>query len=245
MKKLIALLLCICLALGMVPAVAEEAAETVITSKTFPVYFKAVENVWREDFPVYFLNGVEDMPFINLEDWKDVLKYAYDEADFTGEKKFELALEPSEDGKAVTLTRENGYFMKVDFEAGTIGFPDYVMFVQPPFLPYMEIGGSPETMNGEPFLLKYTQSRNLYGDITVVNLKEYDIPMVAQHGKYLLPLQTLTAFSLGYTDMSLYYNGQALYLSDIQTMADPKDSLNTNQTLAQFLTPDVERKSVV
>ena len=182
------------------------------------------------------------MPFINLEDWKDVLKFAYNESDFTGEKKFDLTLEVSEDGKAVTLTRENGYFMKVDFEEGTIGFPDYVMFVQPPFLPYMEIGGSPETMNGEPFLLKYTQSRNLYGDITVVNLKEYDIPMVAQDGKYLLPLQTLTAFSLGYTDTSLYYNGQALYLADIQTMTNPKDSLMTNQAINTLLTPSVTEK---
>ena len=242
MKKLVALFLCVCLALGMVPAVAEDAAETVITSKTFPVYNKTVESVWREDFPVYFLNGVEDMPFINLEDWKDVLKFAYNESDFTGEKKFDLTLEVSEDGKAVTLTRENGYFMKVDFEEGTIGFPDYVMFVQPPFLPYMEIGGSPETMNGEPFLLKYTQSRNLYGDITVVGLKEYDIPMVAQDGKYLLPLQTLTAFSLGYTDTSLYYNGQALYLADIQTMTNPKDSLMTNQAINTLLTPSVTEK---
>ena len=44
MKKLIALLLCACLALGMVPAVAEDAAATEaapqITSKTFPVYNK-------------------------------------------------------------------------------------------------------------------------------------------------------------------------------------------------------------
>ncbi|MBR3431031.1 MAG: hypothetical protein IKG87_13105 [Clostridia bacterium] len=242
MKKLIALLLCICLALGMVPAVAEDAAETVITSKTFPVYSKAVGNVWREDFPVYFLNGVEDLPFINLEDWKDVLKYAYDDTDFTGEKKYDLTLETSEDGKAVTLTRETGYYMVVDFEEGTITYPDYVMFVQPPFLPYLEIGGSPETMNGEPYLLKHTQSRNLYGDITVVNLKEYDIPMVAQDGKYLLPMQTLNAFSLGYMDTSLYYNGQALYLSGIQTMQDPKDALNANPALAAFVTPDVMEK---
>ena len=116
------------------------------------------------------------------------------------------------------------------------------MFVQPPFLPYMEIGGAPETMNGEPFLLKYTQSRNLYGDITVVDLKEYDIPMAAQDGKYLLPLQTLNAFSLGYTDTSLYYNGQALYLADIQTMTNPKDSLMTNQAINTLLTPSVTEK---
>ena len=62
MKKLFALFLCLCLMAGTVPVMAENAAETEaapqITMKTFPVYFKAVENVWRDDFPVYFLNGV-------------------------------------------------------------------------------------------------------------------------------------------------------------------------------------------
>ena len=195
MKKLFALFLCLCLMAGTVPVMAENAAETEaapqITMKTFPVYFKAVENVWRDDFPVYFLNGVEDMPFINLADWKDVLEFTYNEIDLTGEKKFDLTMEVREDGQAVNLTRETGYPMVVDFEAGTIEFLDYVAFVQPPFLPYMEIGGIPTTMDGEPFLLQYTKDRNLYGHMTLINLKDYDIPMVMQDGKYLLPLQTL------------------------------------------------------
>ena len=243
MKKLIALLLCICLALGMVPAIAEDAAETdaapQISSKTFTVYYKTPGNIWREDFPVYFLNGVEDLPFINMEDWKEVLKFAYNESDYTGEKKFDLTLETSKDGEAVSLIRETGYDMTVDFEAGTIIYPDYVKFVQPAFLPFMEIGGSPETMNGEPYLLYYTQSRDLYGDITIVNLKDYDIPMVAQDGKYLLPMQTLAAFSLSDTGMGFYYNGQAMFLTEIQTMTSPRDTLQTNLTIAGLLTPDV------
>ena len=246
MKKLFALFLCLCLMAGTVPVMAENAAETEaapqITMKTFPVYFKAVENVWRDDFPVYFLNGVEDVPFINLEDWKDVLKFTYNEIDITGEKKFDLTMEVREDGQAVNLTRETGYPMVVDFEAGTIEFLDYVAFVQPPFLPYMEIGGIPTTMDGEPFLLQYTKDRNLYGHVTLINLKDYDIPMVMQDEKYLLPLQTLVAFTLGYADMSLYYNGQALYLSDIQTMEDPKDSLMKNPAIRGLLTPEIMEK---
>ena len=69
MKKLFALFLCLCLMAGIVPVMADNAAETEaapqITMNTFPVYFKAVENVWRDDFPVYFLNGVEDMMYIS------------------------------------------------------------------------------------------------------------------------------------------------------------------------------------
>ena len=246
MKKLIAVLLCICLALGMVPAVAEDAvdywASPQISMKTFPVYHKTIDNVWREDFPVYFVNGVEDLPFIDLTDWKDIVVYSYNEGDLTGEKKFDLVPEIREDGLAVSLTRENGYYMTVDFEAGTITFLDYVAFVNPAYLPYMDVGGIPETINGEPFLLQYTQDRNLYGHMTLINLRDYGIPMVAQDGKFLLPLQTLVAFTLANAGMSLYYNGQALYLADIQTMAHPRDQFQETLAAYGLLTPDVVAK---
>ena len=246
MRKLIALLLCICLALGMVPAVAEDAAATEaapqISTKTFQVYHRTLGNVWREDFPVYFLNGVEDLPFINLEDWKELMKYAYNEGDLTGEKKYNLEMEIIEDGKAVKLTRETDYYMVVNFEAGTIDYVDYVAFVQSAFLPYMEIGGAPEMVNGEPFLLQYTQDRNLYGHLTHVNLKDYGIPMAAQDGKFLLPLQTLNAFTLSDVGMALYYNGQSLYLADIQTMVHPRDTFQETLAANGLLTPDVVAK---
>ena len=242
MKKLIALLLCICLALGMVPALAENAAETEITSKNFRVYYASLSDVWREDFPVYFLNGVEDLPFINLEDWKDLLVYTYKKADQNGDKEYSLAYEVSTDGKTVTLTRETGYPMEVNFDAGYMQFLDYVSFVKAANLPYLDIGGVPETMNGQPFLLQMKQSRDLYGDITVIDLKDYSIPMAAQDGKYLLPLQTLNAFTLADIGVAVYYNGQALYLNPISAMSPPEDALQTNLSLNGLLTPEVVAK---
>ena len=243
MRKLLALLLCVCLALGMVPAIAEgateaEAAPQVMT-KNFRVYYGTTTEVWREDFPVYFVDGVEDLPFMNMEDWKDLLVYAYNRVDTNGDKEYGLEMEVSEDGKSVTLTRDTGYPMKVDFEDGTMKFLDYVAFVQLPNAKYMDFSGAPETMNGEPFLLQYTQSRNLYGDITIVNLKENNIPMVALDGKYLLPMQTLAAFTLSDIGVGVYFNGQALYLNSIQAMSDPLDALQTNLALAGLLTADV------
>ena len=128
---------------------------------------------WREDFPVYFVSGAEDLPFMNLEDWKDLLVYTYKKADGNGDKEYALTYEVSEDGKTVTLTRETGYNMIVDFEAGTFTFLDFVAFVQPANLPYMEIGGPPETMNGQPFLLQTKQERNLYGEMTIDNYAHF------------------------------------------------------------------------
>ena len=242
MKKLIALLLCACLALGMVPAIAENSTETNVTSKTFTVYFGSLTEKWREDFPVYFVNGAEDLPFMNLEDWKDLLVYTYKKADGNGDKEYALTYEVSEDGKTVTLTRETGYNMIVDFEAGTFTFMDFVAFVQPANLPYMEIGGSPETMNGQPFLLQTKQERNLYGEMTIVNLKDYDIPMIMQDGKYLLPMQTLSAFTLSDIGVGAYFNGQNLYLNQISLMTNPAGVLNTTLALSGLLTPDVVAK---
>ena len=37
----------------------------------------------------------------------------------------------------------------------------------------MEIGGSPETMNGQPFLLQTKQERNLYGEMTIDNYAHF------------------------------------------------------------------------
>lgn len=71
---------------------------------------------------MYFVNGAEDLPFMNLEDWKDLLVYTYKKADGNGDKEYTLTYEVSEDGKTVTLTRETGYNMIVDFEAGTFTF---------------------------------------------------------------------------------------------------------------------------
>ena len=242
MKKLMALLLCVCLALGMVPAIAEDAAETEITSKNFRAYFGTLTEIWREDFPVYFLNGAEDLPFVNLEDWKDLMIYVYKNADKNGDKEFGLTYSVSEDGTTVTLTRETGYTMDVDFENGTMQFLDYVAFVKAANLPYMDIGGVPEAKDGKPFLLQATQTRDLYGDMTTVDLSDYNIPMVAQDGKYLLPMQTLSAFTLSDIGVGAYFNGQALYLNPISAMADPAEALQTNLSLNGLLTADVIAK---
>lgn len=71
---------------------------------------------------MYFVNGAEDLPFMNLVDWKDLLVYTYKKADGNDDKEYALTYEVSEDGKTVTLTRETGYNMIVDFEAGTFTF---------------------------------------------------------------------------------------------------------------------------
>ena len=248
MNKLIHLFLCLFLMLGLVPGSAENTAETIIpadaqfTSKSFPVYFKSSTETWRTDFPLYFAEGAEDLPFVNVEDWKDFLCYAVNQLDVaSGAEAYQLTYESSEEEKTVTLTRENGFQMVINFEKGKIGFNDFPGFVKMPSLQYMDISGFPETDNeGRPFLLNRTQNRTLYGDFTVVELKEYNIPMAVQDGKFLMPMQTMVAFTL-MTEASfgMYFNGEALYANEIAKMADPKNNFLLTLMGAGLLTPEV------
>jgi len=76
MKRLLALLITLTMLLGC--AVAEPAAETTaepatthqIEMKTFPFYVISKTEIWWEDFPLYFVDGVEDLPFVELNDWR-------------------------------------------------------------------------------------------------------------------------------------------------------------------------------
>ena len=246
MKRLLALLITLTLLLGCAAAetAAEpEAAPPQVTTKVFPVYAFSVEETWREDFPLYFLDGVEDIPFVNLEDWKEVLVFIYNQLS-AGEKTYTLDFEVLEEGKKVRLTRESGFPLVIDFEKGQMIFQDYVAFVQQANSQYMEINGFPETQNGQPYLLQRTTDRSLYGDVTVVDLKEYNIPMAVQDGKYLLPMQTLSAFTLVDSTIGIYYNGEAMFISMISSMTSPKIALQTTLALYGLLTMDLIQKAM-
>lgn len=187
MRRLLSLVLDLALLLGCAAAETAEPRneDAQITSKNLPLYYQKADRIWREDFPVYFLDGVEDLPLINLADWADFMVYLYNESDNNGENVYSLTCEVNEEEKWVKLTRETGSSAVFDFSQGIIAFDDYIAFLTPQNCSYMEVSGIPKTKNGEPFLIQYTRSRILYGEVTAVNLKEYAIPMAAQDGKYL------------------------------------------------------------
>ena len=80
--------------------------------------------------------------------------------------------------------------------------------------------------------------------MTVVDLKEYHIPMAVQDGKYLLPMQTLSAFTLADSTIGIYYNGEAMFISMISSMTSPKVSLQRTLSLYGLLTMDLLQKAM-
>ena len=91
------------------------------------------------------------------------------------------------------LTRETKFNMVLDFTAGTIGYMDYVGFLQGANEDYMDVSGFPtEDNDGNPFLMQCTRTMILYGDMTILDLKKYNIPVLCGfpggHGDVNLPL---------------------------------------------------------
>ncbi len=249
MRKLLSMMLCLCLCLCILASCATTgsagtyAKKAKITMKTYPVYAFKTSEAWKEAFPIYFVDGVEDLPFIELSDFRDFMVDIFHKDDLSdGEIAYDLALNVIKEGKEVALTRETEFFMDVDFENGKITFLDFVAFNQMPNAGYMEINGFPETKNGKPFLLRRTQDRNLYGDLSVVDLKKYGIPMYVQDGKYLLPMQTLFGFTLSDNSVGVYFNGQAIYVNAISVMTNPVRALEVNLQLSGLLTADLIQK---
>ena len=171
LKKVLAMMLSLALLLGGAAGAAAEETPA-FTMKTFPVYIKTPDNIWREDFPLYFRDGAEDLPFAELNDWAALMnKYKEDEGGY------QLTFEDKGEDKA-RLIRENTFFMEADFAEGKLSFPDFIGFVQPADQDYMSMNYVPEKdNNGQPFLLQRTRKLDLYGDYTVLDLRKYEIPM--------------------------------------------------------------------
>ena len=184
-----------------------------VSEETFPCYYDDVDVSF--DLPVYFVNGVTDLPFMNLIDWTDVMTTVYQEE---GYEDYELSIEA--DGHVVMLTRENDYSMLVDFREKTISFEDYDAFTHIPgenaLLDMVTSDFVDE--DGNPVLFDRIDrgSFDRYGSEIELDLSAYDIPLYwsEEDALYLVPLQTLGDFLLSQSNnMNVFFNEEALFLT--------------------------------
>ena len=233
-------------------AYAESAAETEteqytetyqLETKSFPWYISSKSNKMdaEDSFPLWFANGVDDLPFMELKDWSQLMTIL-----FAGSRQtpaYELMIEINDDGGCLSMTRENGYNAIFNFDDGTIIYEDYVAFSSINGSKYMDPvdfqGADPQ---GEPFLLNTLDSRERYGTITTVDLKKYGIPMIAQDGHYLLPLQTLSTFFMYPLQIGTYFNGEAVFISQISDMEDPWEEFERKLQSSDLMTLELLEK---
>lgn len=244
MKKCICLLMVLALLASLWGgALAEPAADTVsehqIEMKAYPFFLSSGDKLWKEDYPLYFLDGADDLPYTDVSDWVEAMNYVFTEVEPEGYKDFKLTVEIQEAENTLVVTRDNGYTMTFDFNEGMIYWTDFVAFFQKPEGNYLDLSGIPTTDDeGRPFLLSIVNSRNRYGEITALKLKDYLIDMVAQDGKYLVPMQTLSDFCLTTISYNAFFNGQSIYMDSIGAMNDPNTKFITKLILGGIMTQE-------
>lgn len=231
MKKLISLTLLMAMVLNLTACgggtVETPPAETVavetqtdtgheISSKTFPLYFDG-EKMPQEQ-TLYFLDGVNDLPYIESGDWLTLLSLLYEKPGFPVEFKMRA------EGPVVTYTRHSDDYdadlpMTFDFEKDTIGFTDYNLFIMKPGQSTVLdlIGMNTYDAAGDPILLKKVDTGALerLGDGLEIDLGKYGIDLVQQDGKYLIPLQTVADLIASPVWLeSIYFNGQCVIVTE-------------------------------
>ena len=106
-------------------AQAESAGSHSIVERTYTVYLsKYEEDTLNQEFPLYFIDGVDDLPYVNLEDWAKLLYFI--NTDLNDDQGYDLSIDYQDN--TVILERENGYTLTFDFANDKLIFVDYDAF---------------------------------------------------------------------------------------------------------------------
>lgn len=223
MKRTLAILLAAMLL--MTCALAEPAASTTDAADTtaegeheilryeIKAYLGSLE--YSDQLPLCFVDGVSDLPWIDLEDFCNFLNNF--EQQYYGDANYKLTYEA--EGEQVWLTRESDYFMNVDFGNNTIFFNDYDAFLHDSsanaLVDLVSASGYDEEGRGELFEHVNTGSYDRYGDSILLQLNDYGIQLIHQGDYYLVPAQTLSdfVFAVG-TGLNLMYNGEEVFCAN-------------------------------
>ena len=242
MKKLLSILLILSMFASLgVTAFAAETHE--ITSAAFPLYFDSDD--MGMDVTLYFLDGVTDLPYIEVNDWLSLMD------NFLDGPGTDINYSIETDGPVVTYTRhnsdsearDNGATMVIDFDKNSIDFMDYNVFCLRGNAATLLDTVTMNLLNeaGEPVLLEKvdTGSFTRYGDELIFPLSDYGIDLIMQDGLYLVPLQTMSDIVMPNTTMgSFFFNGQCVIVSaDISACADLYYAAPTgdrSEALAEF-----------
>lgn len=210
MKRILALVLALVLLVGLFPAGA--AAEQSEEKREYPFYLGDPDDTLEAPFPVYFLDGVDDLPYLEMDDMLNLLVFL--NQDCMGDDGYKLSCEYNY--TKVTVKRENGYSVTFDFDKGTITFDDYDAFQHSSndttLIDLLSETGFDENGQAQLFQRDKEKSFDRYGDMKTFNLNDYGIKMDIRGEQYFIPMQTVSdifvAPALGF---SLLFNGQALF----------------------------------
>lgn len=228
MKKLLSLLLALLLLFAAARAEfdPDEFKPYRIAVRTMPFYIGSADTYVEGDFEVYFIDGVDDLPYVELHAWTDIMNLLYHE--WLGDEGYRLEL--TEDDSILTYTRENDHYMTLDFDQKTVLWGDYNGFVHKSGgASLLDILGSTGfNENGEAELYQRIPSSafDRYGDVVKLDMFESGIPMIEQDDAFYMPLQTLSDFMVAVPMLaSVLWNGQALMLANADLLGTAPNAL--------------------
>ena len=193
----------------------EPAGAHSIVEKTYTFYIgKTADDTLNQEFPLYFIDGVDDLPYVEITDWAKLLYFI--NTDMNGDPGYGLDVHYQDD--AVVLERENSYTLAFDFVNDRLIFLDYDGFMHnsndTALIDLVSEAGTDENGNAELIWRDKKSSFDRYGDEMTVDLAANGIHMVFQDEGCYVPLQTLNDFTLLPSLIGVVFNGQALFLAN-------------------------------
>ena len=222
MKKWIAVMLCLCLAAGMIPAMAEETP--VIKYMTVPFVFFEPET--GAEGSVYFI-GDSDVPYVSLKDWGEILSEVMTAAIF-GNQGISYKLEYSAEGETGTLKKENGCTLTVDCEKDTITFMDFDDFIRPgEKWGLIDMLATADSTEDKPTLFRrFTDfCYDRYGKEFVLEAGKYGIDLVKKEDECFVPLLTLRDFTLGMHGVLVRFTGEMVVFAGSAQLENEEEEL--------------------
>ena len=227
-RKILGLGLAACLAITSLAAPVYAADETTaavaatasksykITKRNIPTYFFEYKSEDNKKIPLYYMNG-SDVPYFEITDMVSSLETIVKGC---GKPDFELKVE--KDGNRVTLTRENNYFVTLDFDKDTVFFWDYDgFFTSSSTKTLLDLIMPIYETSDFTFMLKTVGSTERTGNTVTLDAGSYEIDFVRKGDKYYIPVQTfsdifLSGFGAGVT----LYNTHSLiiYLESMDSL---------------------------
>ena len=197
-----------------------EAAHS-ITCESYPLYMAETKQTSEEGAKLYFLDGVMDLPYMEISDWLKHLSGFYSSPDNA------ISFDMNAAGPTVTFTRhnknpeaeDNDAYVTFDFDKNFIEFSDYNLFtLRVQSTTPLDTVTMPIFNNrGEPMLLKKVDTGSFYryGDALKFDLAAYHIDLIRQDGLYLVPLATLSDIFMSNTlKGNFFFNGKTLIVAN-------------------------------
>ena len=225
--------------------VCAEGAAYAIEEHSYPVYIGRTDAKLTQLYPLYFINGVNDLPFVELYAWAELLWFMNRE--YVGDPGYELTIYENDD--SVIFERESGYTLKFDFRNERLVFNDYDAFVhnsnETTLIDLLSETGYNENGEAQLFYRDKKASFDRYGDAMTLDLADYGICMIAQDGKYYLPLQTMNDFLIAPMGTSFLFNGNVLILANDKNLFDYDEGAYTELADFYYDVPRTQRSDAL